>query len=70
LEESVFVAELQHISFLFAWGFNFELFIIAMIGGVLARAEEIIILFRLKAMRSDVRGLYWVLKEGKRKLNK
>lgn len=50
---------------LFAWGFQYELFIIAMVFGTMARTEEIIILLKIKEMRSDAKGLYWILKEEK-----
>lgn len=47
---------------LLAFG-NVEWFFWLMIGvGCLAKVEEIIVLLRLRARRSDVKGLYWVLK--------
>lgn len=44
------------------WRGNVEWFYYLMIGfGCLAKIEEIIVLLRLRARRSDVKGLYWVL---------
>ena len=50
---------------LFAWGYNNYLFYIAMIAGYISHIEEIIILLHLKQMKTDAKGLYWVLKESK-----
>jgi len=35
---------------------------VMIIAGCLAKTEEIIILLKLREKRSDVKGLYWVLK--------
>ncbi|AUC75254.1 CDP-alcohol phosphatidyltransferase family protein [Olleya sp. Bg11-27] len=48
---------------LFAWGYNANLFYLAMLLGYISHIEEIIILLLSKEMVSDVKGLYWVLKE-------
>ena len=50
---------------LFAWGYNNYLFYIAMIAGYISHIEEIIILLHLKQMKTDAKGLYWVLKDSK-----
>lgn len=47
---------------LFLWGFNPWFFYIAIGWGILACVEEIIIIFILKTPRTDLKGLYWVLK--------
>jgi len=47
---------------LFNWGFSVWLFFIAIGVGILAQLEEIIIFFVLRQKRSNVKGLYWVLK--------
>lgn len=46
---------------LFAFDYNIWMFYSAMIFGYLAMFEEIAILLILKEMKSDVKGLYWVL---------
>ncbi len=48
---------------LFAWGFNEYLFYAAMILGYISHVEEISILLISKHMKTDAKGLYWVLKE-------
>ena len=50
---------------LFLWKFFPLLFYISMIVGILACIEEIIIFFVLKKPRTDVKGLYWILKQQK-----
>jgi cardiolipin synthase (CMP-forming) len=50
----------------FAAGFNLFLFYFIMTWGILAFAEHIIIQMILKEMKSNVKGLYWVLKEKQR----
>ncbi|MDP2187265.1 MAG: CDP-alcohol phosphatidyltransferase family protein [Sphingobacteriaceae bacterium] len=50
---------------LFAFGFNTPIFYIAMLWGWMSSLEEIIILIYLKKLRSNVKGLYWVLQEGR-----
>src|SRR6185436_16879719 len=47
---------------LFAWGFESWLFHFSLLFGMAAWTEEIIVLFMLKELKSDARGLYWVLK--------
>jgi CDP-diacylglycerol--glycerol-3-phosphate 3-phosphatidyltransferase len=47
---------------LFNWGFSEWLFFISIGVGILAQLEEIIIFFVMKQKRSNVKGLYWVLK--------
>jgi CDP-diacylglycerol--glycerol-3-phosphate 3-phosphatidyltransferase len=48
---------------LFAWSYNEYLFYVAMIIGYISHIEEIIILMISNAMKTDAKGLYWVLKE-------
>ena len=47
---------------LFLWGFHVWPYYICLAWGTLACIEEIIIMLILKQPRSDVKGLYWVLK--------
>lgn len=47
---------------LFAFDYNVWMFYSAMIFGYISMFEEITILLILKKMKSDVKGLYWVLK--------
>jgi cardiolipin synthase (CMP-forming) len=47
---------------LFVWGYYPILFYAAMIMGYISWLEEVIVLFLLKEMQSDAKGLYWVLK--------
>jgi cardiolipin synthase len=47
----------------FAVGFNDVFYFFVLGWSILACAEEIVILLVLKEPRSDVKGLYWVLKE-------
>ena len=47
---------------LFAWGYQPWLFYTAMILGYISHIEECVILVYLKERRSDVKGLYWILK--------
>lgn len=47
---------------LFAYGYYAPIFFFAMIWGWLSSIEEIIILIRSKELRSNVKGLYWILK--------
>ncbi len=47
---------------LFLWGFYLLLYYICLIWGTLACIEEIIIISILKEPRSNVKGLYWILK--------
>lgn len=51
---------------LFLWGFYPFLFYTCMIVGMLACIEEIIIILRLSQPQSNVKGLYWVLKNNLR----
>lgn len=50
---------------LFFFGYYSWLFYIALAAGFLESAEEIILVFLLPEDRSDVRGIYWVLRERK-----
>ena len=50
---------------LFLSGFYSWFFYLAMIVGIIACLEEIIIILLLKAPRTNVKGLYWVLNENK-----
>ncbi|WP_430409915.1 CDP-alcohol phosphatidyltransferase family protein [Kordia sp.] len=50
---------------LFAWNYYEHLFYVAMIIGYISHLEEIIILLTSKEMKTDAKGLYWVLKERK-----
>lgn len=49
---------------LFVWGFYLVPYYICLVWGILACIEEIIIILVLKEPQSNVRGLYWVLKNG------
>lgn len=51
---------------LFAFGFKEWLFYFSIILGIIAYTEKIIILFKIKEIRSGIKGLYWVLKDKKR----
>ncbi len=48
---------------LFFWGFHLVLFVLAMVWGIASYLEEVAVLLSLRELRSDCRGLYWVLKE-------
>jgi cardiolipin synthase len=48
---------------LFAWDFYLWLFVLAMVTGILAYVEKILVLFKLEDIRTGVKGLYWLLKE-------
>jgi len=48
---------------LFIFGFNIYLYYAALSWGIIACVEEIIILFYLKELKSNVKGLYWLLKK-------
>ncbi|WP_046757115.1 CDP-alcohol phosphatidyltransferase family protein [Kordia jejudonensis] len=50
---------------LFAWNYAEPLFFAAMIVGYISHIEEIIILIISKEMKTDAKGLYWILKERK-----
>ena len=47
---------------LFVWGFDIWMFRVALIWGIVSWIEEIIVLLIQREMKSDARGLYWVLK--------
>lgn len=47
---------------LFLWGFYVVPYYVCLVWGTLACIEEIIIILILKEPRSNVKGLYWVLK--------
>ncbi len=55
---------------LFLAGFYSWFFYLAMIVGILACLEEIIIILLLKKPRTNVKGLYWVLHESNGQKNK
>lgn len=48
---------------LFVWGFYRWLFVLAFVSGVGSWIEEIAVLMILKEMRSNSRGLFWVLRK-------
>ncbi|WP_299228534.1 CDP-alcohol phosphatidyltransferase family protein [uncultured Psychroserpens sp.] len=48
---------------LFAWNYNEYLFCLAMVLGYISHVEELIILLISKRMKTDAKGLYWILKE-------
>lgn len=50
---------------LFAWGFVEWFFYLAMIWGILAYTEKTLVLFHLDDIKSNTRGLYWLLKRKK-----
>jgi len=54
---------------LFAWSYNLYLFYVAMIIGFISHIEETAILLILKKMKSNAKGLYWVLKDNKTQFN-
>jgi cardiolipin synthase (CMP-forming) len=47
---------------LFAWGFIDWFFYFAMIWGILAYSEKTLVLFHLDDIKTNTRGLYWLLK--------
>ena len=47
---------------LFVWGFYLLAYYVCLACGILACVEEILIILLLKRPRSNVKGLYWVLK--------
>lgn len=51
---------------LFLWGFKAWLFYFCLGWGILACIEQVIIILWLRQPRSNVKGLYWVLKNGNR----
>lgn len=53
------------IMWLFLFGFNPAIFYLSMIWSIGANIEEMILSSILKENRSDVRGLYWILKQKK-----
>ena len=48
---------------------NYTLFYIMIILGFLETIEEIILIFLIKEWASDIKGIYWVFKKRKKKLN-
>jgi len=48
---------------LFAWNFFTWLFYLAMIIGILAYIEKILVLIKLDDIRPGVKGLYWLMKD-------
>ncbi|HEY0067946.1 MAG TPA: CDP-alcohol phosphatidyltransferase family protein [Flavisolibacter sp.] len=51
---------------LFLWGFEAWLFYLCLGWGILACVEQVIIILWLRHPRSNVKGLYWLLKNGSR----
>ena len=51
------------ILFLFIFEFNVYFYYIALSWGILACVEEIIVLLYLKELKSNAKGIYWLLKE-------
>lgn len=51
---------------LFIWGFNSIAYYTCLLWGIMACLEEIIIILLLKEPRSNVKGLYWILKNSNR----
>ena len=47
---------------LFLFGYNVWLFYVCLVAGILACMEEIIIILMIKQPVSNVKGLYWILK--------
>lgn len=47
---------------LLIWGFNYPLFIAAVLINVVAYLEEFVLLWLLPRWEADVRGVYWVLR--------
>ncbi len=47
---------------LFVFGFNYRFFYFSLIWGTLACIEEIIIITLLKTPKTNVKGLYWIIK--------
>ncbi len=54
-------------AWLFAFGFNTPFYYIMITWGILAFLEHIIIQLIIPKMRSNARGLYWVLKENEKR---
>jgi CDP-diacylglycerol--glycerol-3-phosphate 3-phosphatidyltransferase len=48
---------------LFAWDFILWLFVIAMVVGIIAYIEKILVLMKLEEIKPGVKGLYWLSKE-------
>jgi CDP-diacylglycerol--glycerol-3-phosphate 3-phosphatidyltransferase len=48
---------------LFAFGFKTPFYYVMVIWGILAFLEHIIVQLLLKEMKSNSKGLYWILKE-------
>ena len=48
---------------------NYTLFYIMIILGFLETIEEIILIFLIKEWASDIKGIYWVFKKRKKKIN-
>lgn len=48
---------------LFVWGFFEWMYFIAIGWGIVAYIEKIIVLMKLDAIKFDVKGLYWLLKQ-------
>jgi len=48
---------------LFMFEFNYWIYVIALVYGILSYIEEIVVLLVIKEMREDHRGLYWIFKK-------
>jgi CDP-diacylglycerol--glycerol-3-phosphate 3-phosphatidyltransferase len=55
---------------LFVFGFYTWFYYVAIIWGIIAYAEKIVVLFKLDDIKRGVRGLYWLLKEQKKEAAK
>ncbi len=65
LYSSVTAGYIQGIFFfvLFVWGFYPWMFYLAMVWGIIAYAEKILVLLRLDDIKPGVKGLYWLIKK-------
>jgi CDP-diacylglycerol--glycerol-3-phosphate 3-phosphatidyltransferase len=52
---------------MFAWSYYPGFFYIAMLTGIIARSEEVYLLLHFKKMEQDVKGVYWVRREERKK---
>ena len=50
---------------LFVWGPSVVLLRIALFAGIAASLEELLLIGLLPTWRADVRGVYWVLRDGR-----
>jgi len=54
---------------LFSWQYHQSLFVAAMILGYISFTEEILVLVTIKKLKSNVKGLFWILKENKSRID-